>query len=425
MSVAHSDIGFADTFIQNVNDSTSISANKIDETNDLRKLYKEGKEYTYLLTVAGKSNNVAVNITPGFKNVTSVEVVQARIPFTEYTIESDRNTISGTITTSTLTDVAWSITLATRDYTNDDLIEEFNAKAKLLTTAQGAGATLRMDELEGTGKFFFYTLDWTATGVGTLTHGGTEHPTFTISATTTAFYPLGLATQLGGATSDLKSSDYSSVASPYTPRKVLNSTDQSSTYKFTAAIESPYRYDLVVSDLISLRCEELDGLLNRGHESANIMPLGEFFLASPGMNESTFQKAIPDRPIAPPIELNTMSFRFTRENTGNNVGEIMEYNFRGVKWFLKIAIKTLEISSQTAIDGSLQNNGPLLDPSYDMTQLTEGFKNSSVGPRRTIQTIPQPGVSSMMSRHDGRTSGESQAFTYIPSASNSGTYGDI
>ena len=415
MSVAHGDIGFAESFIQNVNETATNTADKIDETNDLRKLYKEGKEYTYLLTVSGKTNNVAVNVTPGFKNVTSVEVVQARIPFTEYTIEADRNQIYCVVDGIGATGAQiFTVTLTTRDYTNDDLIEEFNAHTKSLT---GIGQCLKMDEIDGTGKFFFYTLNWDG-GPGTdIDSSNTSHPTFTIKATTTAFYPLGLATKIGGATEDL-----TSVAGKEY-RKVLNSTKQTNTY--AQSVECPFRYDLVVSDLISLRCEELDGLINRGHESSNIMPLGEFFLASPGMNESTFQKSIPDRPIAPPIELNSMSFRFTRENTGNNVGSVMDYNFRGVKWFLKIAIKTLEIASQTAIDGTLgASSGPLLDSSFDMSELTEGFKNTG-GIRRTVETVPQPGVSSMMSRHDGSSAMGAQQFTYLPSASNSGDYGRI
>jgi len=418
MSVSHSDIGFAESFIQNVNENATNPGGKIDDTNDLRKLYKEGKEYTYLLTVSGKTNNVAVNITPGFKNVTSVEVVQARIPFTEYTIESDRNTIYGEI----LDGATWhkfSITLTTRDYTNDDLIEEFNAWTKAQTGTLIKLQTLKLDEEEGTGKFFFYTLSWDSTtqSPGTNISDGTN-PQFKIHATTTAFYPLGLSTKIGGATEDLSSG-------AFTPRKVLNSTVQD-TGGYEQAILCPFRYDLVVSDLISLRCQELDGLLNRGHESSNIMPMGEFFLASPGMNESTFQKAIPDRPIAPPIEINTMSLRFTRENTGSDVGTIMDYNFRGVKWFLKIAIKTLEVPSQSAIDGSLNKpSGPLIDETtYDMSGLIEGFKNTP-GARRTIQTTPSPGVSSMMSRHDGRSGGMSQQFTYLPSAANGGDYGDI
>ena len=144
MSVAHGDIGFAESFIQNVNETASNTANKIDETNDLRKLYKEGKEYTYLLTVSGKTNNVAVNVNPGFKNVTSVEVVQARIPFTEYTIEEDRNQIYCTVTQGATTET-FAITLATRDYTNDDLIEEFNSRTKELTHL---GQSLKMEEID-------------------------------------------------------------------------------------------------------------------------------------------------------------------------------------------------------------------------------------------------------------------------------------
>ena len=66
------------------------------EEMDLSRLYNEGERYTYLLTITGKTNNHTLKITPGFNNVTSVEIVEARIPFTEYTIEQDRNTIKYT-----------------------------------------------------------------------------------------------------------------------------------------------------------------------------------------------------------------------------------------------------------------------------------------------------------------------------------------
>ena len=65
----------------------------IQEEMDLTRLYDEGKEYTYIMTLSGITNNHSVSVSPSFNNVISVEIVQARMPFTEYTMEPDRNTL--------------------------------------------------------------------------------------------------------------------------------------------------------------------------------------------------------------------------------------------------------------------------------------------------------------------------------------------
>ena len=61
---------------------------------DTKTLTKYGKEYTYMLTISGRNSDKLVKIEPPLKNVTSVEIVQARVPMTEYTIEYDRNILS-------------------------------------------------------------------------------------------------------------------------------------------------------------------------------------------------------------------------------------------------------------------------------------------------------------------------------------------
>ena len=194
MSVRAKDIGLAQNF---VNRDTSMNQEP-QENNDIGKLYKEGKEYTYLLTIAGKDSKLPVHIEPPFKNVVSVEVVQARIPFTEYTIERDRNTVNYSVTRAgTTTD--GSILLAERDYTNDELMEEFNARAKLLSSPINL---IRLGEEEGTGKFFFYTIRYDSSNASGGYQGSEtdfnhqDCPIFTIKATTNAYYPLGLSKNL-------------------------------------------------------------------------------------------------------------------------------------------------------------------------------------------------------------------------------------
>ena len=191
MSVSAFEIGAANQFIKN----QASKGKQIDDSKNIETLYKDGKEYTYLLTITGKDSEESVTISPGFENVVSVEVVQARIPFTEYTIESDRNTVNFTVTGSNDT---FSITFPTQDYNNDTLMEMFNAQAKGLLAY---GNTLRLGEEEGTGKYFFYTVGHNSGNYSTPeVHAHSDNcPSFTILPTTTAFYPLGLYKKLGEA----------------------------------------------------------------------------------------------------------------------------------------------------------------------------------------------------------------------------------
>jgi len=380
MSVSAFEVGAANQFIQ----SQASKGNQIDDSKNIETLYKDGKEYTYLLTITGKDSEESVTISPGFENVVSVEVVQARIPFTEYTIESDRNTVNFTVNSNT-----FSITFPTQDYNNDTLMEMFNAKAKVLGNW---GQTIRLGEEEGTGKYFFYTVACNASGQ--MTSEETDDAScasFTILPTTTAFYPLGLYKKLG-------ESPLSSSATDTIITTVVNSTLSGKTYK--KLLRCPYRYDLIVGDIVMLRCPELDSYLNRGHESDNVMPLGEFFLSSPGMNESTFQKDIPDRPIAPPMSLNTLSLQFQRDNAGSNVSEKVNYNFRGVRWFIKVAIKTLEIPSASSLSTRSKSSNymnSVTEVPENIGALTDGFRNTNLyGPRRTVMQGNTRNVSSMM-----------------------------
>ena len=142
---------------------------------------------------------------------------------------------------------------------------------------------------------------------------------------------------------------------------VIDSTVTTTGYQYKHTFRCPNRYDLIVSDIVKLECKELDNDLNRGKQARSVMPLGEFFLSSPGMNESTFQKDIPDRPMAPRT-LNQLNFSFTRDSTStkeaDETGDINRkpYNFRGVRWFIKLAVKTLEIPN--VMHGFDQNKQP-------------------------------------------------------------------
>lgn len=398
MSVRAADVGLSQNFVKN---DVRLS-NDDQEINDIGKLYKEGKEYTYLLTIAGKDSKIPVNIEPAFKNVVSVEVVQARIPFTEYTIERDRNTINYSVTRGGV-ETPGSITFSERDYTNDELMEEFNSSAKLLATPINL---IRMGEETGTGKFYFYTIRYNSSNASSQFQGlETEFhhqdcPPFKIKASTNAYYPIGLSKEIATKDFDAKKEVYNMVISGInttdsnTPENTSNA--QGGHYKYS--VRCPFRYNLVVSDVVVLRCDELDSRLNREQTGTFIMPLAEFFLSSPGMNESTFQKAIPDRPIAPPIPLSHLSLRFTRENSGSEPGRIMDYDFRGIKWFIKIAVKTLEFPSSSALEKSNEN----------FQNLTEGFKNT----RNRKITVGRDGSSSLYYSRQAS----------IPAASNSSLF---
>ena len=407
MSVSASNVGVASEYIE----SQAAAGNKIDDSKNIEMLYREGKEYTYLVTAKGKENNHSITISPGFENVTSVEVVQARIPFTEYTIEPDRNTFVYKVGTG---DVR-TITFPTQIYDNFTLVDMFNALVKEgWSTGDGTTGhktssnidlrsqhTLRMGEEESTGRFFFYTISTpnegpTATFDETAfivpANSSDPHPLdFTIYDTTTAFYPLGLAKKLNDG--DITVGD--SLTITIVDNGVLSKSIYHKSFK------APYRYDLVVGDVVILKCPELDSYLNRGHEGTdNIMPLGEFFLSSPGMNESTFQKDIPDRPIAPPMSLTSLTLNFKRENTGSNILDLIDYNFRGVQWYIKLSIKTLEIPSSSALTArssvSTFTNQVMSVP-RNISELTDGFRNTNYhGRRRTVMQGNGGRVSSMM-----------------------------
>jgi len=290
------------------------------DTNKVSDLFKKGKEHTYFQLIEGTGSEMIVNFEEPFKNVVSVEVVHARVPFTEYTIEPDRRDIN-----IEYNGTQHNISMPVKDYSNTDIYETFNSLAE----SEVPAFPIRMGEEDDTGFFYFYdsTAD-PALGVA-----------WKILITTTCLIPLGL-----GQTYML--SELSSSGSQ---------TFDGETYKHV--IRCPYRYDLVVSDVLYLNCPELEPHINRGRQSSHIIttfnslvsrhtlqPLATFIHSSPGIGEQDYRQEIPSRRFHPIASLEKMTLRYSRDS-GNVSKPTLPYNFRGIRWCLKIAIKTREIDS--------------------------------------------------------------------------------
>ena len=365
---------------------------------ELSQLYKEGKEFTYLVSVSGTTNEHVLDVSPGFKNIVSAEVVQSHIPFTEYNIEEDRNTIDYKVGSHT-----GKIVLPIGNYTATSLISAIHKIASRLVTPSGSNITstadrLRLGEEADTGRFFFYTLD------SGNTNAGSE---FNIEKTSTALYPLGLSRS---------EQQYKSSGS----KDIRTTSGDLATTTYGHSVFCENRYDLSsTSDPLTITCEEIDRELKRGYNDKSVIPLAEIFLGITGGMDLN-QKIVPDRPINPPLTLSRFTLRFNRPDRSNDGGNLRLYKFRGVRWYLKLAIKTLEMPS--SIEG--KSNTVKLEVTDDLKELTKGFGNHSVGVvggppagRRVFQG-PKQGVSSMMSTADEGT-------VVLPSAYNSGLYGRV
>lgn len=394
-----------------ITNSKDKSKNEGDNSNlELSQLYKEGKEYTYLLSVSGTTNEHVVDVSPGFKNIVSAEVVQSHIPFTEYNIEEDRNTIDYKVVNNvsgTLSDTG-KIVLPIGNYTATSLISAIhkiatNPPITYMTgsTIIGNADTLRLEEEPDTGRFFFYTVD----SVDSITFGTGKE--FIIEKTSTALYPLGLSRS---------EQQYNSSGS----KDIRTTSGDLATVPYGHAVFCENRYDLSsTSDPLTITCEEIDRELKRGYNDKSVIPLAEIFLGITGGMDLN-QKIVPDRPINPPLTLSRFTLRFNRPDRSNDGGNLRLYKFRGVRWYLKLAIKTLEMPS--SIEG--KSNTVKLEVTDDLKELTKGFGNHGVGVvggppagRRVFQG-PKQGVSSMMSTADEGT-------VVLPSAYNSGLYGRV
>ena len=387
-----------------ITNSKDKSKNEGDNSNlELSQLYKEGKEYTYLLSVSGTTNEHVVDVSPGFKNIVSAEVVQSHIPFTEYNIEEDRNTIDYKVGSNT-----GKIVLPIGNYTATSLISAIHKIASRVVTLSGSNITstadrLRLGEEADTGRFFFYTLD-SGSATETAYSAGLE---FNIEKTSTALYPLGLSRS---------EQQYKSSGQKY----IRTTSGDLATVQYGEAVFCENRYDLSsTSDPLTITCEEIDRELKRGYNDKSVIPLAEIFLGMTG-GMSLNQKIVPDRPINPPLTLSRFTLRFNRPDRSNDGGNLRLYKFRGVRWYLKLAIKTLEMPS--SIEG--KSNTVKLEVTDDLKELTKGFGNHGVGVvggppagRRVFQG-PKQGVSSMMSTADEGT-------VVLPSAYNSGLYGRV
>ena len=392
-----------------ITNSKDKSKNEGDNSNlELSQLYKEGKEYTYLLSVSGTTNEHVVDVSPGFKNIVSAEVVQSHIPFTEYNIEEDRNTIDYKVVDVLSVSYTGKIVLPIGNYTATSLISAIHKIASGAVTPSGSNITstantLRLDEEPDTGRFFFYTLD-SSSATETAYSGGLE---FNIEKTSTALYPLGLSRS---------EQQYNSSGS----KDIRTTSGDLATVPYGHAVFCENRYDLSsTSDPLTITCEEIDRELKRGYNDKSVIPLAEIFLGITGGMDLN-QKIVPDRPINPPLTLSRFTLRFNRPDRSNDAGNLRLYKFRGVRWYLKLAIKTLEMPS--SIEG--KSNTVKLEVTDDLKELTKGFGNHGVGVvggppagRRVFQG-PKQGVSSMMSTADEGT-------VVLPSAYNSGLYGRV
>uniref|UniRef100_A0A6C0KCY1 Uncharacterized protein n=1 Tax=viral metagenome TaxID=1070528 RepID=A0A6C0KCY1_9ZZZZ len=328
---------------------------------DTNRLEKNGKEFTYMMTINGRDSSKVVKIEPPLKNVTSVEIVQARVPMSEYTIEYDRNILSILQNENTV-----EITLPSQNYSPKLMSKMVNLLGENL------GLNITMQEIDNQGKFMILSTD----------------SAFSITDGTTCHYPIGLP-------------DGKTLESVYD----ANGGDGTPTW----FIEFPNRYDLVVSDVILLSCEDLDTSITRGRNSDNFLKLAEFFLQSPGMTENYSNMPIPYRHFANPIaSLEKMDLKFTRESEHGEVVDRLPYNFRGIKWYLKVAIKTKEYGSAPEFP---EAPPPGLDPPAG--EFISG--STGIRPKEGEIFIPTLGSGSYLPRN-------SDEYTFMPMASNSSDY---
>jgi len=398
-----------------ITNSKDKSKNEGDNSNlELSQLYKEGKEYTYLLSVSGTTNEHVVDVSPGFKNIVSAEVVQSHIPFTEYNIEEDRNTIVLDARNPALGGGTFTIELPVCNYTAETLIDTFNAIVTDTYSSPPNSLTMgsvRLNQEADTGRFFFY-CDPPATPAADIS----------IDKATTALYPLGISRSEKQyfKSSDLSNDSFQSHYHDGTGYKIRTTSGSITTTNYVQAVFCENRYDLSsTSDPLTITCEEIDRELKRGYNDKSVIPLAEIFLGITGGMDLN-QKIVPDRPINPPLTLSRFTLRFNRPDRSNDGGNLRLYKFRGVRWYLKLAIKTLEMPS--SIEG--KSNTVKLEVTDDLKELTKGFGNHGVGVvggppagRRVFQG-PKQGVSSMMSTADEGT-------VVLPSAYNSGVYGRV
>jgi len=212
------------------------------DTNNVKDLFRKGKEHTYFQLIQGTGSEMTVQFEEPFKNVVSVEVVHARVPFTEYSIEADRRDII-LVYGDGDTKHKHTISMPVKDYSNVDIYEEFND----LAAAQGDPDDLsthpllpiRMGEEDDTGIFFFY--DTNSTG---------DRQDWNIEITTTCLIPIGLGqTFLSTALAVQKNNEVDSGGIAIGGEIINGET-------YYGVLRSPYRYDLVVSDVLYLNCPE-------------------------------------------------------------------------------------------------------------------------------------------------------------------------
>ena len=315
---------------------------------DTQLLAENGIERTYMLTVNGRTSGKEVEILPPLKNVTSVEVVQARVPLSEYTIESDRNAlVLEYADPEDATTVTVPVVLPEQNYSPDSLCQMVNE----LITSSG----ITMHHIPTVGKFYM-----------------SSDGAFAITEATTCHYPLGLPDhERRESKLDTGSGDY--------------------------FLMFENRFDLVVSDVVLLNSGDIDTSLTRGNTASNFLPLAEFFLASPGMNDQYSNMDTPYRYFSPIASLDKLNLSFSRGSEQNGTTEQVPYNFRGIRWYVKLAIKTKEFKPKSvAQPGSAAQSTGIHDKS-------KGLVISGLGSGMTTES----------------------SYTYLPMAANVSEYSNF
>lgn len=307
--------------------TTPISIHESDrvllEPRDVDTLMKKGTEYTYFDVVQGTSNEVSVVFDEPFKNVVSVEIVQAQIPFTEYTIEHDRNHLSLEYQDGGGNWNSISVTLYNQDYSSTTLITAINEGLS------ANNSNIQIAKYDPTSTFYF--------------SGDTP---FRIKETTTCLTPLGLGEALSRpieSTTEI-------------PSHISSLLPGSATH----VILCPFKWDLIPSNVLYIHSPELDPYINRGRASSHkvirsgtdssvtrhtLQPLATFmYTVNIDVQEKHYSQSIPYRKFAPVAILDQLTLRFYRD-TSNLSREVTPFDFKGLKWCLKLAIVTREMDS--------------------------------------------------------------------------------
>ena len=113
---------------------------------------------------------------------------------------------------------------------------------------------------------------------------------------------------------------------------IMNETTSDSSYK----IKSVHPINLKPDQLISIHCEELDSIITKGKsEDTLVTKLSEQIIRNMNVREQISVPYI--RHFFPISRLSQLTLKFKRRNG-------ILYTFKGRSWYLKIIIKTLDMT---------------------------------------------------------------------------------